>query len=258
MENNLKDKVIAVTGGSSGIGAAIVEKANQMGAHVAVLDLNLDAAQALIDGLSNKEMKAKAYAVNVSSQSEVSNCFKEIANDLGPVDGSVNNAGISHIGTVETTTEEDMQRIFSVNVMGVYHGLQEAVAQMKGRGGSIVNMASVLATRGVPDRFAYSMCKGAVMSMTLSVAADFVDEGIRCNCVSPARVHTPFVDDYLEKNYPGQEKEMYEKLANTAPMKRMGKPEEIAELVCFLLSDQSAFMTGCDYPADGGFLNLKV
>lgn len=258
MENNLKDKVVAITGGSSGIGAAIVKKAHQAGAHVAVLDLNLEAAQALINELPNDQVKAKAYAVDVSNANEVSTCFENISNELGPLDGLVNNAGISHIGTVETTTEADMQKLFSVNVMGVYLGLKEAVSVMKGRGGSIVNMASVLATRGVPDRFAYSMCKGAVLSMTLSVAADFVDEGIRCNCISPARVHTPFVDDYLAKNYPGQEKDMYEKLANTAPMKRMGKPEEIAELVCFLLSDQSAFMTGCDYPVDGGFLNLKV
>lgn len=258
MDHSLKNKVVAVTGGSSGIGAAIVEKANSLGAHVAIIDLNLDAGQALVDRLPNQQAKAKAYAVDVSNADEVAACFANIAEDLGPLDGLVNNAGVSHVGTVETTTKEDMERIFSVNVMGVFHGLKEAVSCMKGRGGSIVNMASVLATRGVPDRFAYSMCKGAVLSMTLSVAADFVDEGIRCNCISPARVHTPFVDDYLNKNYPGQEEEMYQKLANTAPMKRMGKPDEIAELVCFLLSEQSAFMTGCDYPVDGGFLNLKV
>jgi len=125
-------------------------------------------------------------------------------------------------------------------------------------GGVIINMSSVAAELGIPDRFAYSMSKGAVSSMTLSVAKDYLSENIRCNALAPGRVHTPFVDNYIKKNYPGQEKEMFEKLSKTQPIGRMGKPEEVANLAVFLCSDEAGFITGTDYPIDGGFLRLNV
>lgn len=177
---------------------------------------------------------------------------------MSRLDILVNSAGISHIGTVESTSEADMDRLYKVNVKGVYNCIHAAVPLMrKAGGGVILNMCSIAATIGIPDRFAYSMTKGAVYSMTLSVAKDYLKDKIRCNCISPARVHTPFVDGFLQKNYPGREKEMFEKLSKTQPIGRMARPEEIAGLVLYLVSDEAAFITGCDYPIDGGFTKLN-
>ena len=170
----------------------------------------------------------------------------------------MNNAGISHIGNVETTSEADFEKLFNVNVKGVYNCLHAAVPLMKQHGGGVIlNMSSIAAVTGLNDRFAYSMTKGAVYAMTLSVAKDYLKHGIRCNCVSPARVHTPFVDGFLAKNYPGKEAEMFEKLSQSQPIGRMGKPEEIANLILYLCSDEASFITGSDYPIDGGFIKLN-
>ena len=170
----------------------------------------------------------------------------------------VNNAGISHIGTVESTTEADFEKIFRVNVKGVYNCIYACVGHMKSSGGGVIlNMASIAGSAALADRFAYSMSKGAVVAMTYSVAKDYLQYNIRCNCISPARVHTPFVDDYLKKNYPGREQEMFEKLAKSQPIGRMGEPQEVASLALFLCSNEAAFITGVDYPLDGGFFNLR-
>jgi NAD(P)-dependent dehydrogenase (short-subunit alcohol dehydrogenase family) len=128
---------------------------------------------------------------------------------------------------------------------------------MQRRKGVILNMASIAALVGLPDRLAYSVTKGAVHAMTLSVAKDYLAYNIRCNSISPARVHTPFVDGFIAKNYPGQEAEMFARLAATQPIGRMGSPEEIAALALYLCSDEAGFVTGCDYPIDGGFVKLN-
>jgi NAD(P)-dependent dehydrogenase (short-subunit alcohol dehydrogenase family) len=169
----------------------------------------------------------------------------------------INNAGIAHVGNAENTTEEDFERLMQVNIKGMYNCLHETIPFMKKNGGTIINMASVAATVGIPDRFAYSMSKGAVIGMTLSVAKDYIHHNIRCNCISPGRVHTPFVDGFIAKNYPGKEKEMFEKLSKTQPIGRMAQPEEIAGLALYLSSDEASFITGCDYPIDGGFTRLN-
>ena len=170
----------------------------------------------------------------------------------------VNNAGISHIGTVESTTPEDFDRILRVNVKGFYHCMHAVVGPMKKSGGGVIlNIASIAGSAGLPDRFAYSMSKGAVIAMTYSVARDYLAHNIRCNCISPARVHTPFVDDYLKKTYPGSEREMFDKLSKSQPIGRMAAPQEVASLALFLCSDEAAFITGVDYPLDGGFFNLR-
>src|SRR6202011_4771238 len=137
----------------------------------------------------------------------------------------VNNAGVSHIGTVESTTEHDFDRVFLVNVKGYFNCISAVIGRMKSAGGGVIlNMASIAGSSGLPDRFAYSTSKGAVIAMTYSVARDYLHHKIRCNCISPARVHTPFVDGYLQKNYPGREQEMFEKLSRAQPIGRMGEP----------------------------------
>ncbi|MDE3211984.1 MAG: SDR family oxidoreductase, partial [Bacteroidota bacterium] len=183
---------------------------------------------------------------------------KEAFETIGKVDILVTSAGLSHVGNVEDTTEGDFDRIYSVNVKGVYHCLQAAIPVMKKHhSGAIVNIASIANLVGLTDRFAYSMSKGAVFAMTLSVARDYLHEGIRCNSISPARVHTPFVDDFIRRNYPGMEKEIFEKLSRSQPIGRMATPEEISSLVLYLCSEDASFITGCDYPIDGGFTRLN-
>ena len=174
-----------------------------------------------------------------------------------PIHVLVNNAGVSHVGNVETTTEQDFDRVLRVNVKGYYNCIYASIPEMKAHGaGVILNLASIAGSAGLADRFAYSTSKGAVIAMTYQVARDYIAHGIRCNSISPARVHTPFVDDYLRKNYPGREQETFNELAATQPIGRMGQPEEVAALALFLCSDASAFITGVDYPLDGGFTNL--
>lgn len=250
----LDGKTAVITGAGSGIGKAVALLFAKQGAEVHVVDLNEEACKATVAEIQAENGKAVVQVCNVTSQQEVKNIFDKI----GKIDVLVNSAGVSHIGNVENTTEADFDRIYQVNVKGVYNCLQAAVSMMKQQGrGVILNLASIANNVGLQDRFAYSMSKGAVYAMTLSVARDYVKEGVRCNCISPARVHTPFVDGFLAKNYPGQEKEMYEKLSKTQPIGRMAKPEEVAHLILYLCSDEASFITGCDYPIDGGFIKLN-
>lgn len=250
----LDKKKAIVTGAGSGIGKAVAILFARQGAEVHVVDLNEDAANSTVKEISEANGNAYAQPCDVTNQQQV----KDVFDKIGRVDILVNSAGVSHIGNVENTKEADFERLFNVNVKGVYNCLQAAVSLMKqNKYGVILNLASIANNVGLPDRFAYSMSKGAVYAMTLSVARDYIQEGIRCNCISPARVHTPFVDGFLAKNYPGQEKEMYEKLSKTQPIGRMAKPEEIASLILYLCSDEASFITGCDYPIDGGFIKLN-
>ena len=250
----IENKVAIITGGGSGIGRAISILFARQGAEVIVFDMDEKGGEKTTELILEIGGKAVFKKVNVVKQHEVK---QALLTDF-KIDILVNNAGIAHIGNLEKTTEEDFDKIYQVNVKGVYNCLYEVLPKMKEKGtGVILNMASIASSIGIPERFAYSMSKGAVVGMTLSVARDYVANGIRCNCISPGRVHTPFVDGFLEKNYPGQEKEMFEKLSKTQPMGRMGTPEEIADLALFLCSDQSGFITGCNYAIDGGFVNLK-
>jgi len=250
------DRTVIVTGGGSGIGQAIATLFGARGARVGILDLA--SADATVQAITGAGGAAVHVQCDVSRQDDVSRAFAEVQARFGPLDILVNSAGVAHVGTVEQTTEADLDRIYAVNVKGVYNCLRHGVLAMKARGGVILNVASVAATAGIADRFAYSMSKGAVLTMTLSVARDYIHQKIRCNCISPARVHTPFVDGFLAKNYPGREAEVFDQLAKTQPIGRMGKPAEIAELALFLCSDAASFITGSNYPIDGGFLNIKM
>jgi NAD(P)-dependent dehydrogenase (short-subunit alcohol dehydrogenase family) len=253
----LHKKVAVVTGGASGIGLEISRAFAKQGATVHIFELNIDLAEREADLINASGGKAYCHKVDVSNQELV---MKKIAkiNAIQPINILVNNAGIAHIGTVETTEEADMDKIYSINIKGPYNCMHAVIPFMVNNGGGvIINMASIAATVGIPDRFAYSMSKGAIYSMTLQVARDYVADNIRCNSVSPARVHTPFVDGFIKKNYPGKEKEMFEKLSQTQPIGRMAKPEEIAAMVVYLSSDEASFVTGNDYVIDGGFVKLN-
>ena len=253
---SLAGKVSVVTGGGSGIGRAIATRFAAAGASVRILDVNFPEAGQTAHEIRESGGNAAAFACDVTDQAVVRQVFQKIF-QRDRVHILINNAGVSHIGNVETTTEADFDRIMRVNVKGYYNCTQACAAHMKSNGGGVIlNIASIAGTAGLGDRFAYCTSKGAVIAMTLSVAKDYVQHHIRCNCISPARVHTPFVDNYLARNYPGREAEMYDKLAKTQPMGRMGEPHEVAALAHFLCSDEAAFITGSDYPLDGGFLRL--
>jgi 2-keto-3-deoxy-L-fuconate dehydrogenase len=250
---SLKGKSAVITGGGSGIGKAIAVLFAQQGAAVHIIELNQDAAAQTIAEIGTQST-AVAYSCDVSNQQQVLDTFRQI----GAVDILVNNAGIAHVGTVETTSEQDFMRIFDVNVRGAYNCLFAAIPIMKQAGGGVVlNMASIGALVGITDRFAYSMSKGAVSAMTLSVARDYLSSNIRCNSISPARVHTPFVDGFIAKNYPGKEAAIFEKLSASQPIGRMGQPAEVASMALYLCSDEAGFITGNDYPIDGGFVKLN-
>ena len=251
----LDGKNAVVTGGGSGIGESIAHRFAEAGATVRILDVNLAAAKSVAEKIQSCGKIARAYQCDVADHAAVKSVFAEVIRDA-PVDILINNAGISQIGSLESTSEEDFDRVFRVNVKGMYNCMFALIPHLKTRGGIILNMASIAASTGLSERFAYSMSKGAVVSMTYSVARDYLHHNIRCNCISPARVHTPFVDGYLRQNYPGREAEFFKKLSETQPIGRMAQPREVADLALFLCSDEAAFITGTDYPIDGGFFKL--
>ena len=254
---NLTGKTAIITGGGSGIGRAIAELFATHQADVFILELNKATADATAISIKNSGGKAHSITGNVSDQQAMSEIFSSVVEKNNKLDILVNCAGIAHVGNLENTTEADIDKIYNVNIKGVYNCMKAAIGNMKETGGVILNIGSIASSVGIADRFAYSMSKGAVLSMTLSVAKDYIKHNIRCNCISPARVHTTFVDDFIQKNYPGKEKEMFEKLSSTQPIGRMGKPEEVAALALYLCSDEAAFVTGSDYPIDGGFIRLN-
>jgi short-subunit dehydrogenase len=254
MTSKTEKAIAVVTGAGSGIGRATALQLASGGYDVRIFELSAEAAQETLGMIQKANGSGAIQIVDVSNTDSVHAAFA----GLPRLDALVNNAGIAHIGNVLNTSPEDLDRLYQINVRGAYHCLHFGIPIMlKNGGGSIVNLASIASKVGIPDRFAYSMSKGAVFSMTLSVARDFVDKGIRCNCVCPARVHTPFVDGFIAKNYPGQEAEMFAKLSAGQPIGRMGEPDEIATLIAFLCSAKAAFITGSAYDIDGGFTLLR-
>jgi NAD(P)-dependent dehydrogenase (short-subunit alcohol dehydrogenase family) len=242
----LTHKKVVITGGCSGIGKSIALTFSAQGAEVHVIDLKAPA-----------EPLPAVITLHIADITNIGS-VQAIANQIGSIDILVNNAGIPQIGNLEKTSSADFQHIFDVNVKGAYHCMYAFIPGMiQQKSGVILNMASVAASVGIPDRFGYSMTKGAIKSMTQSVAKDYINQGIRCNCISPGRVHTPFVDGFIAKNYPDNQEEMFAKLSATQPIGRMAQPQEIAHLALYLCSDEAAFITGCDYPIDGGFIYLN-
>lgn len=246
MKFDLSGKKAVITGGSSGIGKAIVETLSQQGAEVFILDLN--------ENPSLTEAGMTTLTTDITQWEALNEAIAPLPSSI---DILVNNAGIGFVGNIEQTEVEDFDRLYQVNVKGIFNCIKALLPRMKNHGGVIVNMASIVSHVAVKNRLAYTTTKGAVLAMTNAIAKDYIDNGIRCNSVSPARIHTPFVDDYLKKNYPGKEKEMFENLSKTQPLGRMGKPQEVADLVLYLCSDEASFITGTDFPIDGGFIKLN-
>jgi len=251
---DLKGKTAIITGGGSGIGKAAAQLFAKQGAQVYIIDLDSVAAADTVEAITKQGGNANFYSCDISNQQQV----HQVIDGMGKVDILVNNAGIAHIGKADTTSEADFDKVYRVNVKGAYNCLHAVLPLMvKQKGGVILNVSSVAALVGITDRFAYSMSKGAIQAMTFSIARDYIEHHIRCNCICPARVNTPFVENFVSKNYPGQEKEMFEKLSKSQPIGRMGTVEEIAVLILYLCSDEASFITGCDYPIDGGFIKLN-
>ena len=246
MKFDLNNKNALVTGGSSGIGKAIAETLNSQGANVYVLDLN--------ESKSNTLKGISTIITDITNSNKLKEVFNKLPDKINIL---INNAGIGLVGNIEQTDEKDFDNLYNVNIKGVYNCVKTFLPKMKSNGGAIINMASIVSHVAVNNRFAYTMTKGAVHAMTYAIAKDYIQYGIRCNSVSPARVHTPLVDEYLGKNYPGTEDEMFKNLSKTQPIGRMGKPEEVANLVLYLCSDEASFITGSDFPIDGGFIKLN-
>ena len=258
--NKLDDKIAIVTGGGKGIGRAISLRFANEGAKVAIWEKDLDAADETSKQINDLGRTAVSIECEISDKNSVSNALKETIDALGNPTHLINNAGIAHVGTATTTTEEDFDRVMSVNTKGLFLCLQAVLPVLVDNGGGVIlNLASIASRLGIADRFAYSASKGAALAMTLSVAKDYVDQGIRCNCLCPGRVHTPFVDGFLEKYYPDktERSEKFTELSKYQPIGRMGEPEEIASLATFLCSEEASFITGSAYDVDGGTMTLR-
>lgn len=254
----LTNKVAVITGGGSGIGRAISKLFAAQGARVFLLDIDAKGAEETVNEITGAGGNAESILLNVADQSSVKEAVSKIKAKSGCIDILVNNAGVAHVGNADNTAEADFDRLVSINVKGVYNCLHEVLPVMKAQSkGTILNLCSIAAWVGLSERFAYSMSKGAVAAMTLSVAKDYLEYHIRCNSISPARVFTPFVEGFIAKNYPGQEKEMFDKLSKSQPIGRMASTEEVAHLALYLCSEEAGFITGCDYPLDGGFIKLN-
>lgn len=253
----LDGRVAFVTGAGRGIGAATALRLAEDGAHVILADIDTEGCKQAAAAVEKVGSQALAVSCNVADREAVETAIQQGVERFGRLDILVNNAGVAHVGSALTTPEEDFDRLMQINVRGVYLCTRSALGHMRTQGGGVIlNMGSVAGMAGLADRFAYSTSKGAVLAMTMSVARDFVADKIRCNAISPARVHTPFVDGFLAKNYPGHEAQMMQKLAALQPVGRMGEPDEVANLAVYLCSDEASFITGVNYPIDGGFVNL--
>ena len=255
---SLMGKTAVVTGAGSGIGQAIAIALARQGAFVNVLDINDHTAEETVEQIRSTGCQAEGIKCDVSNHVQVQEIFNKLGRDRDGLDCLVNNAGIAHVGNITNTSDEDFDRVMSVNLKGVFNCLKGGVRQMlNSGGGAIVNIASTVATMAINDRLAYSTSKGGVLAMTYSVAKDHLNDSIRCNAILPGRIHTPFVDGFIAENYPNNQAEMFKKLADYQPVGRMGKPEEVAAMAVFLCSDEASFITGAPFPVDGGTLYVR-
>ena len=249
---SLSERIACVTGAGSGIGAAIAEVFAKAGAHVVVSDINEEAGKQTAEKIRRESGKAEFGRIDVSSAESAEKLASEIHARHGRLDILVNNAGIGHVGTMVQTKAEDLDRLYAVNVRGVFNVTKAFLSQMiERKSGNVINLASIGGVVGIRDRLAYCTTKFAVVGLTKSMALDHATDGIRVNCICPGRVETPFVSARL-KEYPDPEK-AYREMAATQALGRMGKPEEIAHAALYLACDESAFVTGTAFLIDGGW-----
>jgi 2-keto-3-deoxy-L-fuconate dehydrogenase len=239
----LTNKVAFITGAGSGIGSAIAETFAAAGAQVIIADRDVAAGKTTAE-----KLKAKFIELDVSNES----ACDAAARQFGAVDILVNNAGIGHVGTILQTTASDLDRLYNVNVKGVFN-LSKAFlpGMLERKSGNIINLASIGGIVGIRDRLAYCATKFAVVGITKSMALDHAHEGIRVNCICPGRVETPFVKARI-REYPDPAK-AYQEMASTQALGRMGRPDEIAAAALYLASEESSFVTGTAFLIDGGW-----
>jgi NAD(P)-dependent dehydrogenase (short-subunit alcohol dehydrogenase family) len=240
----LDGKIALITGGASGIGEATVRTFSEAGARVLIVDVDQDRANALAASLPN----AEARPCDITDPVQVTSLF----GSLDRLDLLINNAGIGLVGNVEETELADFQRLFRVNVDGVYLMTRAAIPLLVQTRGAIVNIGSVAGLVGVKRRFAYCATKGAVIAMTRQLAVDYPTQ-FRVNCIAPGTVESPFVEGYLEKYHQHEKEKVRAELHQRQPMGRMGRPDEIAKLALYICSSAADFMNGSVIPIDGGW-----
>lgn len=247
----LDGSVTIVTGAASGIGEQIARALCEQGGSVVVADIDEATGHAVADDIGPSALYRR---VDVRDEEDMVSLVAWTHERCGSVDGMVSCVGVGFVGTIEETPATDFRRLFEVNVDGVYYGCRAVIPHMLRAGhGSIVNVASVAGLIGVERRFAYCATKGAVIAMTRQLAVDYASSGIRANCVCPGTVHTSFVDAFVQRFHADEVEETLARLDARQPCGRMGRPEEIAALVVYLVSEDSGFLTGAAIPIDGGW-----
>ncbi len=248
----LDGKTAIITGGGSGIGAAIVRLFHQVGARVIIVDRDIESGKNIAEELYPQDPSSYFYAADVSQPEEVQRLSESILNEHREIHVLVNNAGIGHVGTILETEASDLDRLYEVNVRGVFNMTKAFIPGMlKRKSGCIIQLASIGGVVGIIDRLAYCTSKFAVVGMTKCMALDHAKDGVRINCICPGRVETPFVSARLQE-YPDPEK-AYREMSSSQAMGRMGKPEEIAAAALYLASDAASYITGHAHITDGGW-----
>jgi 2-keto-3-deoxy-L-fuconate dehydrogenase len=249
---SLANKSALVTGAGSGIGAAIAETFARAGARVFVTDRDPKTGRATADRITAAGSRAEFLLLDISDAAQCAETARTVLAAAGVLDVLVNNAGIGHVGTLATTTAEDLDRLHAVNTRGTFNVSKAFLPSMlERRHGVIVNIASIAGLLGVRDRLAYTMTKHAIVGLTRAMALDHARDGLRINAICPGRVETPWVAERLKES--PDPKAAYEEMSSTQPMGRMGRPEEIAAAALYLASDEAAFVTGSTLTPDGGW-----
>jgi NAD(P)-dependent dehydrogenase (short-subunit alcohol dehydrogenase family) len=249
---DLTGKTAFVTGAGSGIGEAISHALTGAGALVYVADIDREAGERVANHINASGALAEFVELDVSNRDQCRAAADEVSSKHGSLDILVNNAGIGHVGTILNTESEDLDRLFAVNVRGMFDLTKAFIVPMlERRNGAVVNIASIGGIIAIRERLAYCITKFAVVGFTKSIALDHAKDGIRANAVCPGRVETPFVRSRLAE-YPDPKK-AYDEMASTQAVGRMGRPEEIASAVLYLASDEAAFVTGTALEIDGGW-----
>lgn len=248
----LSDKVALITGGASGIGAATVRAFIEQGARVVIGDMNESAGTTLAQELGEN---AAFVHLNVTDAASAQGAVAFAVERFGRLDSLVTCAGIGFVGNLEETPEHEWAKLFAVNVTGTYLCCAAAVPVMLGqepRGGSIITIGSVAGQVAVSRRFGYCATKGAVIALSKSIAIDYAGTGLRCNCICPGTVYSPFVESYLDRFHSDTKDQTIVDLHARQPIGRMGRPDEIAGMAVYLASDESGFVTGSALTIDGG------